>query len=114
MHRISYYLRRTTVNRLTFLMLIGIVSMFVLVGCGKDEKLTLDSKHKELPNYVTNTSELIQETYIMAATYPEVLASVPCYCGCYGTDGHVSNLDCFVDELDKNSAVVEWDQMGIA
>ncbi|NMD71809.1 hypothetical protein HHO41_16040 [Bacillus sp. DNRA2] len=99
-------------KRLAFILVI--VSMIVLAGCGKDEKLTLDSKHKELPDYVKNTSELIQETYIMAATYPEVLASVPCYCGCGSTDGHVSNLDCFVGGMDKNNAVVEWDQMGVA
>lgn len=101
-------------NRLALILFISIVSMVVLAGCGKDEKLTLDQKHKELPDYVKNTSELIQETYIMAATYPEVLAAVPCYCGCYGTDGHVSNLDCFVGGFDKNDSVIEWDQMGIA
>jgi hypothetical protein len=107
-------MRRTTVKRLTSFLFIALFSLIVLAGCGSDEKLTLDAKHKELPDYVTNTSEKIQETYIMAATYPQVLASVPCYCGCNATDGHVSNLDCFVGGMGKDNAVVEWDPMGIA
>lgn len=101
-------------NRLTSLLFTAIVSLILLAGCGSEEKLVLDSKHKELPDYVLNTSEKIQETYIMAATYPQVLASVPCFCGCYTQDGHISNLDCFVDKLGPNNAVVEWDPMSIS
>ncbi|MCL6572814.1 MAG: PCYCGC domain-containing protein [Bacillus sp. (in: Bacteria)] len=49
----------------------------------------------------------------MAAQNPQVLASVPCYCGC-GGEGHESNLDCFVDQIGANNVVTEWDQMGIS
>lgn len=90
------------------------IFILILAGCGSKDELTLDPKHKELPDYVLNTSEMIQETYIMAATYPEALASVPCYCGCNETDGHISNLDCFVGGMDSDNAVTEWDAMGIA
>lgn len=88
--------------------------ILILAGCGSKDELALDSKHKELPDFVLNTSEMIQETYIMAATYPEALASVPCYCGCNETDGHISNLDCFVDSMGPDNAVTGWDAMGIA
>lgn len=102
-------------KRLTSIVLAGIVTLGLLSGCSSDkEKLALDSKHKELPDYVLNTSEKIKDTYIMAATYPQVLASVPCYCGCGTIDGHKSNLDCFVDQFGEDQNVLEWDSMGIS
>ncbi|MCL6571405.1 MAG: PCYCGC domain-containing protein, partial [Bacillus sp. (in: Bacteria)] len=39
---------------------------------------------------------------------------VPCYCGCGVSDGHKSNLDCFIDQFGNDNAVVEYDSMGIA
>ena len=102
-------------KRFTSLLFTGLVTLILLAGCGSEKKeLTLNSKHKELPDYVLNTSDLIKETYIMAAEYPKVLASVPCYCGCYGEDGHISNLDCFVDQMGSDKEVIEWDSMSIS
>jgi hypothetical protein len=102
-------------KRFTSLLFTGLVSL-ILAGCGDSDnkELTLNSKHKELPDYVLGTSDLIKETYIMAAEYPKVLASVPCYCGCYGEDGHISNLDCFVDQMGSNNEVIEWDAMSVS
>lgn len=97
-----------------FAVLLGAIVMVLLSGCGSKEELSLDSKHKELPDFVQNAKAEVQEAYIMAATYPQALASVPCYCGCYEQDGHISNLDCFVDGMDKNNAVTGWDAMGVA
>jgi hypothetical protein len=36
--------------------------------------------------------------YEAAREVPEVLAQLPCYCGCMSGFGHRSNLDCFHDE----------------
>ena len=36
------------------------------------------------------------EAYRFAAARPDLLRAVPCYCGCGASDGHTSNLDCFV------------------
>jgi hypothetical protein len=98
---------------LFFLLTIVIV---IAAGCGsklKDQKWTLDKKHQPLADFVLNSSEKVQETYIMAAKYPEVVASVPCYCGC-AADGHKSNLDCFVKKMGADNAVEEWDTHGIS
>jgi hypothetical protein len=92
----------------------GIIAMGLLTGCGSKEELSLDTKHQPLPDYVLKSSEKVQETYVMAAQYPEALASVPCYCGCYAEDGHISNLDCFVENMGPNNEVTEWDPMGIS
>ncbi|MDR7075086.1 hypothetical protein J2Y03_000074 [Neobacillus niacini] len=96
------------------LMFFSILLVIIAVGCSSNkEKLTLDKKHSALPDYVLNTSEKIEETYTMAATYPEVLASVPCFCGC-GMIGHESNLDCFVGQFGDENAVTEWSDHGVS
>lgn len=100
-------------KRFTFILAVIVALALIAAGCGtKKEGLTLDKKNKPLPDYVLNSSEKVQQTYILAAKYPEVLASVPCYCGC-AADGHKSNLNCFVDQMGSNNAVEEWDQHGI-
>jgi hypothetical protein len=37
----------------------------------------------------------VRGAYAFAATQAEVLAHVPCYCGCE-RDGHRSNADCYL------------------
>lgn len=37
----------------------------------------------------------LRGVYAYAATHPEVLEKIPCYCGC-GREGHRSNLNCFI------------------
>lgn len=103
-------------KKITSLFIFMTIFMIIAAGCNsklKDQKWVLDKKHQPLPDYVLNSSSMVQETYIMASTYPEVVASVPCYCGCK-EDGHKSNLDCFVHQIGDNNAVTEWDSHGIA
>ncbi|AGK53441.1 PCYCGC motif-containing (lipo)protein [Bacillus sp. 1NLA3E] len=97
----------------TSFIVFSLLLVIILAGCSPKKELTLDSKHAKLPDYVTSSSDIIKQTYIMAAEYPKVLASVPCYCGCTG-DGHKSNLDCFVSGISKDNQVTEWDQHGVS
>ena len=39
----------------------------------------------------------IRQSYQAAKDSPEVLETVACYCGCYGSAGHRNNLDCYKD-----------------
>ena len=39
-----------------------------------------------------------RDAYQAAKDVPEVLAQVPCYCGCMQNNGHQHNLHCFIDE----------------
>lgn len=39
----------------------------------------------------------VAEGYRIAREHPELLERLACYCGCYLTDGHQNNLDCFRD-----------------
>lgn len=86
-----------------------------LAGCGKDaEETSLDSKHEPFPQFMDNASDEVKSAYVLASNHPEVLASVPCFCGCYNIDGHISNLDCFVDSMGSDQEVTGWDTMGLA
>lgn len=103
-------------KRLVLLLMIGIISMGFATGCSSshEEEMVLDSKHSDLPEFVTNTSNYVQETYVMASEHPDVLAAAPCYCNCYESAGHISNLDCFVEEMGPNNEVTKWDPHGTA
>ena len=39
----------------------------------------------------------VAEAYEVARDRPELLEQLPCYCGCYETQGHQNLLDCFRD-----------------
>jgi hypothetical protein len=104
------------VKKIPALVMLFTAVIFILAACNnsKEANVALDKKHAPLPDYVLNSSELIQETYIMVTNYPEVVAGVPCYCGCYLQDGHESNLDCYIDQFGEDNAVVAYDSMSIA
>jgi len=55
--------------------------------------------------------EDVLEAYQFAVNHPEVLDYMPCYCGCYESDGHTNNTHCFVDKIEDNVAVL--DNMGL-
>ena len=38
-----------------------------------------------------------RQAYVAARDIPEVLAELPCYCGCDQTEGHDNNLFCYID-----------------
>jgi len=40
---------------------------------------------------------MVKEAYMFATEHPEVLESVPCFCGCVHK-GHRHNRDCFIDD----------------
>ena len=40
---------------------------------------------------------VIRQSYEVAQNNPQLLERMPCYCGCYISHRHTSNLDCFVD-----------------
>lgn len=100
-------------KRFTSMLIIIVALAVIAAGCGANKvNLTFNSKNKPLPDYVLTSSDRVKDTYIMASNYPKVLAQVPCYCGCV-TEGHQSNLDCFVQKIGPNNTVEAWDQHGI-
>ena len=39
----------------------------------------------------------VSQVYRIAQEAPELLERMPCYCGCYLSDRHQNNLDCYTD-----------------
>jgi hypothetical protein len=101
----------------------GIVAMagftLLLTGCGakqdngpsKEALAALSQEAKQvsiaLPSFAPPEA---RETYALAYANRDVLAYIPCYCGC-GDSGHTSNQSCFIDSVNLNGEVV-WDKMG--
>jgi hypothetical protein len=57
-------------------------------------KITL-APEEGLPVYVQDAPPHVREAYRFALANPEVLAQIPCYCGC-NNQGHMNNMDCYV------------------
>ncbi|MPZ21040.1 MAG: hypothetical protein GEV06_24535, partial [Luteitalea sp.] len=49
--------------------------------------------------------------YAFAGRNAELLQYIPCYCGCR-SQGHRSNLDCYVRHRSADGRVSEWDRHG--
>jgi Protein of unknown function with PCYCGC motif len=55
--------------------------------------------------------DVVRAAYLFAAEHPEILAYVPCYCGCERS-GHRGNDDCFVAARDAEGNVTQWEPHG--
>lgn len=64
-----------------------------------------------LPAFLDSQSEDMKLIYEAAAKANDVLQWMPCYCGCGDSAGHLSNFNCFVNEIKENGEVV-WDDHG--
>ncbi len=64
------------------------------------------------PEPPARSPEVVRASYKFAAEHAEVLAYVPCYCGCEHM-GHRGNEDCFVTERDANGDVTKWEPHGM-
>jgi hypothetical protein len=55
--------------------------------------------------------QVVAQVFQFAAEHPEVLAYVPCFCGCDHM-GHKGNDDCFVKARAANGDVIAWEPHG--
>jgi hypothetical protein len=88
--------------------LIGIGGGFVLARRGDTDTTGTEIKLapvSQLPERVKRAPPVVQEAYRFAIANPEVLAQLPCYCGC-GSMGHESDLDCFIEEFKPDGTIV--------
>ena len=57
------------------------------------------------------STQVVAQVFQFAAEHPEVLAYVPCFCGCDHM-GHKGNDDCFVKSRAANGDVLQWEPHG--
>ena len=58
----------------------------------------------ELPSFARKGGPEVEEVYRYAAEHGELLAYIPCFCGC-GAIGHRHNADCYVAERHPDGAI---------
>jgi hypothetical protein len=84
----------------------------VTAGCGNaaDETRRIElAPNTDMPGYVRDAPKQTQEAYRFAAANPEILAEIPCYCGCNAME-HRHNLACYVADMNAAGEVTKFDQ----
>ena len=86
---------------------LGLIA-WVFIG-GGGEQFTASGKrliHTMDPSYFAQDPKA-RAAYQVAKDMPEVLAELPCFCGCMTALGHESNLFCFKDEHGSGCNICE-------
>lgn len=97
-------------NRTLAVVAVLIVGASVLSGCAAEagkagaKELALAPLHA-MHTEVQAAPVEVQEAYQFAFANPEVLETLPCYCGCAPL-GHKSNYDCYVAGADASGGLV--------
>lgn len=65
----------------------------------------------QMPDEVKEAPVSVSEAYQFAVHNPDVLAEIPCYCGC-GAMGHISNYSCYVQSDDGEEIVYDNHALG--
>ncbi len=85
-------------KKIRFILISIFLSSLVIAGCSGSEasnETLKTSSHTDLPEEVRSSPVTVQQAYQFAIANPEVLAQIPCFCGC-GAMGHTSNYACYV------------------
>lgn len=61
-----------------------------------------------LPDYVQKAEANVQAAYRFAMDHPDLLAQIPCYCGCEKTLHHKHNLDCYIAAFKPDGSVAQY------
>ena len=61
-----------------------------------------------LPDYVQTAAANVQVAYQFASAHPDLLAQIPCYCGCEKTLHHRHNLDCYIAAVNSDGSVATY------
>ncbi|WP_372632550.1 PCYCGC motif-containing (lipo)protein [Cohnella sp.] len=105
------------------------LGLLVMSACGKAEQASSGEGHPHashasngdlreitassdtLPFFLEEQPDAVRLAYQIAGALDDTLQWIPCYCGCGGSAGHKSNLNCFIHEV-REDGTVEWDDHG--
>ena len=79
----------------TLALVIGLVLLALVLRGGSPDVVEMGGFWGKL----SDAPAEVREAYLYALEHPDVLAYIPCYCGCEQI-GHRSNLNCFVAGID--------------
>ena len=76
-----------------------------LPACSTQNQSSLHMMPRDqMPAEVQASPSVVQQSYQFAAANPDVMKSIPCYCGC-GNLGHTSNYSCYVSSVDSQGKI---------
>lgn len=88
------------------ILLVGLSATLAACGVGTpSEKGALEMASLErMPIEVRRAPVTVQQAYQFNVANPEIMAQIPCYCGC-GSMGHTSNYDCYVSAVEADGSI---------
>lgn len=95
-----------------WIVLISVALAGLLIGSGaarapmQNLPPTLSVPSGMLPEAVYRAGAGTVTAYTAAITHADVLAEVPCLCGCQQSLGHRNNLDCYISGTEAHGVVV--------
>ncbi len=97
---------RLSIPRFPIVILVAALLGAILPGCSTSahapdlNMIPLD----KLPGEVQSAPVSVRTAYQFAAANPNLMKSIPCYCGC-GQIGHTSNYSCYVAAVGANGSI---------
>jgi len=92
-------------HKLIFFSLLPILLLAALPACsGQTEHQLTMMPLDQMPDEVQSAPVSVQQAYQFAATNPDIMKQIPCYCGC-GAMGHTSNYSCYVQAVDTSGTI---------
>lgn len=86
---------------------VGVIGWIFIAGSGEQFTASGATLIPTMsPGYFSKDPKA-QAAYQVAKDIPEVLAELPCFCGCMVSYGHENNLFCFKDEHGSGCTVCE-------
>jgi len=67
------------------------------------------NQHPHLPDFVQEAGSRAAVAYQYATDQPDLLAQIPCHCGCEKALAHKNNLDCYITGFTAEGDVVQYD-----
>jgi hypothetical protein len=83
-----------------------VLALLAVVACqrgGGSAELAM-APESALPEFVRSAPPQVREAYRFAIANRELLAAIPCYCGC-GAMGHRSNRDCYIKSVRADGSI---------
>ena len=87
-----------SLRRVILLPILVVITALVASCASQPLPYTLASE-SEMPEFVHNAPDRVQEAYRFAVANPNELEKYPCFCGC-GNMGHTSNRSCYLKDID--------------
>lgn len=97
------FFHKSSIKRFLALSFILVIAAGLIGGCSTSASTQNPDRAMapmaDMPEAVQQAPATVREAYQFAVANPDLVSSIPCYCGC-GAVGHTSNYSCYVQGKD--------------